>query len=116
MRLIVARCVAEEPPQQTSSLYAPIIPTHQLDEHLHTIHTMMTALSNPSAVGPQDQQVIHTMNPEFFAQLQQVNVKEVVVVLRSAALHMFISNQCKDVSLVCLLGVSVCVATCLCSK
>ena len=71
VRLIVARCVAEEPPPQSQhqQLYAPIIPTHQLDEHLHTIHTMM------AAAAAADSHVIHAMNnPEFYAQLQQVQL------------------------------------------
>ena len=47
VRLIVARSVAE--PTSNNPLHTPIVPTHQIDEHLHHINASLLASDNMDA-------------------------------------------------------------------
>ncbi|XP_063397098.1 multiple PDZ domain protein-like isoform X6 [Mytilus trossulus] len=55
VRLIVARPINEPPTMQIP--HAPIVPTHQLDEHLHQINTLLdTTETIPDMADPHQQQ------------------------------------------------------------
>ena len=76
VRLIVARCMAE--PAPTTHPYAPIVPTHQVDDHLHNLHAMLVAMENATSSGSnqieQLQLVTACSGTAYLAQLQQVSV------------------------------------------
>ena len=68
VRLIVARSIAE--PTEAAPPHAPIVPTHQLDEHLHSLNEMIMALTQ-NTYTESEQQMIEA---EYMAQVQQVSI------------------------------------------
>jgi hypothetical protein len=66
VRLIVARSISE--PTEAAPPHAPIVPTHQLDEHLRNLNEMIQALMQNTYTEGEQQQ----MEADYLAQVQQV--------------------------------------------